>query len=123
MGIIRFAQRVAAVFRADPRAKSPDGLTETYADAMTLVDRLFRQLPVSRREMGRRRMGQGRWERARGLLLRTHIVNDAGQLDFWVCPDPATADRLLSDWVDRQRGRVRAARAYVSPALTDEDAR
>ena len=118
-----FFETARNLFAPAPRAKSPDGLSEAYADAMLLVDRLFAMQPVSRRVMERQRMSQGRWHRARGLLMRTHIVNAQGQLDLWVCPDRHTADLLLSEWIDNQRGRDRGARRYVSPALTDDDAR
>ena len=106
-----FFDVAANLFRPEPVARSADGLSEIYSDSVILIKRLYHKRPrlISRAVMQGRGMSNGRWSKARGLLLQVRVIDEQNAVRDDIAPDAQTADELISTWIDAQREIGRAS--------------
>ncbi len=113
MRVTRFLARILGFQVDTPNARSADSLDTAYADALIILNAIYRGFPWSRRAFARR-MSQPRWERATELLRSAEILDRRGRYLFDPARDQFVAEALVREAANRERGK-RRHKNYISP--------
>lgn len=109
----RFLARILGFQVDTPNAPSADPVQLAYADALVILNAIYRGFPWSRRAFARR-ISQPRWERATYLLRSAEILDRRGRYLFDPARDQFVAEALIRDAANRERVKQKY-KNYVAP--------